>query len=149
LRGVPCKSRLTPPFFIARILGGMEKKMTVKLLLLKSGEDIIADVQEMVSSDDKVIGYFLNKPCVVKMRYNNPKEEKSQKEYKAEFQVSLHPWMPLSKEKVIPLTTEWVVTMVTPIQKLYEMYIEDVLNYGKENDKDSCSDEQPSLGFTD
>lgn len=107
--------------------------MTVKLLLLKSGEDIIADVQEMVSSDEKVIGYFLTKPCVVKMRYNNTQEEKAEKERKAEFQVSLHPWMPLSREKVIPLTTEWVVTMVTPIQKLYEMYIEDVLDYGKNN----------------
>ena len=41
--------------------------MTVKILLLKSGEDVIADVKEMVSPDEKVIGYFLNKPCVVKL----------------------------------------------------------------------------------
>ena len=39
--------------------------MTVKILLLKSGEDVIADVKEMVSPDKKVIGYFLDKPCVV------------------------------------------------------------------------------------
>ena len=41
--------------------------MSVKILVLKSGEDVIADVQEMVSSDEKVIGYFLTKPCVVKL----------------------------------------------------------------------------------
>ena len=41
--------------------------MTIKVLLLKSGEDVIADVKEMVSPDKKVIGYFLEKPCVVKM----------------------------------------------------------------------------------
>ena len=123
--------------------------MTVKLLLLKSGEDIIADVQEMVSSDQKVIGYFLNRPCVVKMRYNNTQEAKTEKEHKAEFQVSLHPWMPLSKEKVIPLTTEWVVTMVTPIQKLYEMYIEDVLNYGNENNQNPGIDEQSDTDNSD
>ena len=41
--------------------------MTVKLALLKSGEDIIADVQEMVF-DDKVIGYIFNKPCNIKMK---------------------------------------------------------------------------------
>ena len=35
--------------------------MTVKILLLKSGEDVIADVKEMVSPDEKVIGYFLTK----------------------------------------------------------------------------------------
>ena len=41
--------------------------MTVKILLLKSGEDVVADVKEMVSPDDKVIGYFLTKPCVIKL----------------------------------------------------------------------------------
>jgi molecular chaperone IbpA len=37
-------------------------KMTVKLLLLKSGEDLIADVQEMVFGEDeekRVVGYYL------------------------------------------------------------------------------------------
>ena len=122
--------------------------MTVKLLLLKSGEDVIADVQEMVSSEKNVIGYFLTKPCVVKMRHNNVTSEESETEHKAEFQVSLHPWMPLAKEKMIPLTTEWVVTMVTPIQKLYEMYIEDVLNYGKDN-QDSITNEQSDSDNSD
>ena len=44
--------------------------MTVKLLLLKSGEDVIADVSEMAVGEDadkKVLGYFLDKPCVVKI----------------------------------------------------------------------------------
>jgi len=45
--------------------------MTIKVLVLKSGEDVIAEVQEMVSSD-KVIGYYLTKPCVVKLRNANP-----------------------------------------------------------------------------
>ena len=44
--------------------------MTVKLILLKSGEDIIADITEMAVGEEenrRVIGYFLEKPCVVKM----------------------------------------------------------------------------------
>ena len=44
--------------------------MTIKLVLLKSGEDIIADVGEMAVGEDenaRLIGYYLNKPCVVKM----------------------------------------------------------------------------------
>ena len=44
--------------------------MTAKLVLLKSGEDIIADVNEMVVGEDeekRVVGYFLDKPCVVKI----------------------------------------------------------------------------------
>ena len=34
--------------------------MTVKLALLKSGENIISDIQEMVV-DERVIGFFFNK----------------------------------------------------------------------------------------
>ena len=58
------------------------------------------------------------------------------------FRVTLFPWMPLTKDNVIPLTSDWVVTMVTPTDKLNNMYLEDVLNYGKEDDKDSVSAEQ-------
>ena len=40
--------------------------MSVKLLTLKSTEDVIADVQEMVV-DEKVVGYYLKYPCRVKL----------------------------------------------------------------------------------
>ena len=96
--------------------------MTVKILLLKSGEDVIADVKEMASPDKKVIGYFLSKPCVVKLL---PKTTYGNKN---ESSISMYPWMPLAKEKQIPLPTDWVVTMVTPIEKVETMYKEDVLD---------------------
>ena len=96
--------------------------MTVKILLLKSGQDVIADVKEMVSPDKKVIGYFLSKPCVVKLL---PKTTNGNKK---ETSISMYPWMPLAKEKQIPLPTDWVVTMVTPIEKVETMYKEDVLD---------------------
>ena len=51
--------------------------MSIKLLVLKSGEDLVADVQEMVV-EDKVVGYFLNKPCVVKMSNYTPLKMKKQ-----------------------------------------------------------------------
>ena len=44
--------------------------MTVKVLVMKSGEDVIADVQEMVNADQQVIGYFLTRPVVVKLTSN-------------------------------------------------------------------------------
>ena len=96
--------------------------MTVKILLLKSGEDVIADVKEMVSPDKKVIGYFLSKPCIIKLL---PKKSEGDKR---ETSISMYPWMPLAEEKEIPLPTDWVVTMVTPIEKVETMYKEDVLD---------------------
>ena len=116
--------------------------MTVKILLLKSGEDVISDVKEMISPDKKVIGYFLSKPCVVKLL---PKTTDGNKR---ETSISMYPWMPLAKEKQIPLPTDWVVTMVTPIEKVETMYKEDVLNGENTNQTDS-SDESTKVGVTD
>ena len=118
--------------------------MTIKLLLLKSGEDIIADVQEMVDGEEdtqRVIGYFLTKPCVVKMRDPSVLDSLENKEKQASYQVSLYPWMPLSKDEKIPLTAEWVVTMTNPIDKLKQMYIDDVIEYGN-NNQSNTSDER-------
>ena len=41
--------------------------MTVKLVMLKSGEDIIADVKEIKSDEQDVIGYYFHDPLIVKM----------------------------------------------------------------------------------
>jgi len=139
---------VVPPLFLCYNTKRYGKTMTVKLVLLKSGEDLIADIQEMVK-DDLVIGYFLTKPCIVKMRNPNVLTEEVDQNQKAAFQVSLYPWMPLSKDKTIPLTTEWVVTMVEPVEKLKEMYLEDVLNYGNENDKNFSSSEQGNSDNSD
>jgi len=116
--------------------------MTVKILLLKSGEDVIADVKEMVSPDDKVIGYFLTKACIIKLL---PKETEGNKK---ETSISMYPWMPLAKEKDIPLPTDWVVTMVTPIEKVEKMYKEDVLN-GKTTDQTNSSNESTKISISD
>ena len=116
-------------------------------MLLKSGEDIIADVTEMVVGEEeekRVIGYYLDKPCIVKMRNPNVLgENEEQGVKKAGFEVSLFPWMPLSKEEKIPIPADWLITMVEPVTKLKEMYVEDIVNYGK-NNQDSSSTKQSS-----
>ena len=128
--------------------------MTVKILLLKSGEDVIADLKEMVSPDEKVIGYFLTNPCVVKLI---PKD--SEDESKRETAIRMYPWMPLAKEKDIPLPTDWVVTIVTPIEKVEQMYKEDVLNAkpinheenlnGKTTDKTNNPSQSTTISISD
>ena len=123
--------------------------MTIKLLLLKSGEDLIADVQEMVVKEN-VVGYFLNKPCVVKMRDHKEvvDEEVTEEKQKSQFQVKFYPWIPLAKDSVIPLTIEWVVTMVEPVDNLTKMFKEQVLENGQSNQSNS-TDEQGSSGESD
>ena len=114
--------------------------MTIKVLVLKSGEDVIADVQEMMSSENQVMGYFLTKPCVVKIQA---------KETSSDVSVRMHPWMPIAREQMIPLSTDWVVTMVTPVEKIQEMYEKQVLEDGKETDQTTDSDKQSETSNTD
>ena len=126
--------------------------MTIKVLVLKSGEDVLADVQEMMSSNDEVMGYFLTKPVVVKLQTTGtPTQEElaptSQKG--SELSVTMFPWMPIARERSIPLSTDWVVTMVTPIEKIQAMYEKGVLNNGKETDSTDSSDEPVKTGLTD
>jgi len=119
--------------------------MAIKLILLKSGEDMIADVKEMTVGEDdarRVVGYYLNRPCVIKMREPNVIPELQEgNTKKAGYEVSLFPWIPLSAEETVPIPSDWLVTMVEPAFKLKEMYIEDIVSYGKVDSKSTTTDD--------
>ena len=123
--------------------------MTIKLMILKSGEELISDINEMAVGEDeeqKVIGYFLRRPCLVKMK-NPGILDKEKRKVKAGFEVSLIPWIALSEDEVIPIPSDWLVTMVNPVKQLEKMYTEDVLNYGQD-DQSNSADEHPGIGIT-
>ena len=124
--------------------------MTIKILVLKSGEDVIADIKEMMTPDNKVMGYLLTKPCVVKVRNKPPAEmdEDVEKE-QAATSVTMYPWVPLAQDQVIPLSTDWVVTMYNPQEKITEMYTEDVLKNFKTNDQTNSTTGPAKVGLTD
>ena len=108
--------------------------MAVKLVILKSGEDVIADIKEMVLKDDdkptkRVVGYFLTRPCGVTLDNRNLGVADDNKDA---YQIKLFPWCPLTKDNRIPFPTDWVVTVVEPIDKLKEMYQTEVLGNGSE-----------------
>ena len=115
--------------------------MSVKLVMLKSGEDIITDLQE-IKSEDEVIGYYFDNPKIVKMY--QPKEptllseDGANKEYESRFNVRFYPWIPLSKDRKIPCSADWVITIVDPLDKLKEQYQVKLVN--TKNDKNSTAD---------
>ena len=117
--------------------------MSIKLILLKSGEEVIADIQEMVVGEDensKVIGYFLTQPCLVKVK---TEENLDQESVPKSFRVGMYPWIALSKDKTMPIPADWVVTMVEPLDNVKQMYLEDVLKNEKNNQNSD------SIGSTD
>jgi len=110
--------------------------MAIKLLLLKSGEDVIADVKEMVV-EDKVVGYILHHPARAKLIGDSYVKEGNDL---TPFKLQLTPWMPLSKDKKVPLVADWVVTITEPVDQLSKMYSEGVEQYENREFADSDSD---------
>ena len=46
-----------------------------------------------------------------------------------------------AKDETIPMTADWLITMVDPIDKLKTMYLEDVIDHGRQNNKSTSTDE--------
>jgi hypothetical protein len=98
--------------------------MSVKLALLKSGENVISDVKELIS-DDKICGYLLKDPHVVEIRKAVLLAEEYSED-SGELEVSLSPWIVLTSDLEIPVPPDWIVTIVEPIDTIKEMYEEKV-----------------------
>jgi len=97
--------------------------MSIKLVLLKSGEQVIADAKELVA-EEKVRGYLLNKPQkVIAAKAMLLTEEESDE---PNVQITLSPYILLTADEDIVVATDWVVTVVDPLQTLIEMYQEKV-----------------------
>ena len=108
----------------------VKNKMSVKLILLKSGDQIISDAKELIMGEDeskqKIVGYLLNNPFkIVSQRPLLLTEEASNNDTSVE--ITLSPWILLSSDKSIPIKPDWVVTVVEPLDSVKKMY-EDRLN---------------------
>lgn len=101
--------------------------MSIKITMLKSGEDIIADVHEVMLPDEngneKVIAYKLTKPYVIKITEPSVLLEQNQ-EKKPPISVLYYPWAPLSIDKEFFIPTDWVVTHYNAHSDIINSYLE-------------------------
>ena len=110
--------------------------MTVKLVMLKSGEDLVADVKE-IKSNEEVVGYYFDDPLIVRISESEEptilNEGDSLTQYSSKVDITFYPWIPLSKDSKVPCSADWVVTIVEPIEKLKTQYQERVNGRGESN----------------
>ena len=99
--------------------------MSIKLALLKSGETVISDAKELIS-DDKMCGYLFTNPHKVEARTSLLLVEESETKSSGDLEISLAPWIVLSKDDQVPVPPDWVVTIVEPIDEVKEMYEEKI-----------------------
>ena len=126
--------------------------MTVKLAHLKSGENIISDIQEMVVGEGdnvRVVGYFFYKPQAVLIKDFEIVSKNDEETLKHSFDINLVPWIPFTKDEKVPVPPDWIVTLVEPLEKLKSMYEKNVLKNGEKNDETDIADEQSDSDITD
>ena len=96
--------------------------MSIKILLLRSNEEIITEVQELADPETKEsIGFKLHKPFRLdivsdegELVFNREKG----------YQLSWFPWAPLSKDKDFFLPAGHVITAYEPLDSITEQYVQ-------------------------
>jgi hypothetical protein len=119
--------------------------MTVKLAILRSGENIISDIKEGFYQD-KLVCYILENPC--KVTINGSYKILDQENNENQYSISLTRWPILSKDTTIEIIPDYIVTLVEPVdnaKKLYETQVlgieEDETNQSIAIDEQSDSDQ--------
>jgi hypothetical protein len=83
--------------------------MNIKILMLKSLEDIIADVSYRQESSEVIV----KNPFILTM--NSEKSE-----------VGFYPYAPLSSDVEISIPMDWIVSIVNPLKEIANSYEEKI-----------------------
>ena len=99
--------------------------MTVKMMLLKTGETLICDAKEVLQ-EESVRGYLLENPHIVETQEKTFLVEDEDYKGKSNYEIDviLTPWMILSKEKKFVVAHDYVATICEPLQRVKEMFLD-------------------------
>ena len=110
--------------------------MSIKLALLKSGEEVIADIKEIrQEGTDELVSYLFKDPYYVKIKTT---EVLVEQETRPKHELAYYKWMTLSKDNEIIVNKDWVVCITNPIDSVKQNY-EERMNGRRSNDSNGSS----------
>jgi len=98
--------------------------MSVKIALLKSNEEVICDMKEVITDENKLAFYSFTHPYVVKIA-GRQYDEETDKDTRL-YQVSFTPWILLSNDREFLINPDWVVTVYNPDPDIELSYTEKI-----------------------
>ena len=110
--------------------------MSIKLTLLKTGEQLISDMKELVAEGkDQAHAYLLDNPHTVEINEKQfvTEEEKVEGDYG--INVALLPWIILSKDKKMMIPVDSVLTVVEPLESVTQLYLDKMKAFQIEEEK--------------
>ena len=109
--------------------------MSVQLALLKSGEDVIADIKEYRDENDNLVSYLFRDPYIIKIKTSQLLVEE---EGTPKHEVIYYKWVSLSKDTDIIVNKDWVVCITDPLDSIKKSY-EERMNVRRSNDSNESS----------
>ena len=98
--------------------------MSIKLALLKSGEEVIADIKEIrQEKTDELISYLFKDPYCVKIKTTQVLVEQ---ETRPKHELAYYKWMSLSNDSDIIVNKDWVVCITNPLDTVKKNYEEKI-----------------------
>jgi hypothetical protein len=99
--------------------------MTVKVMLLKSGEDVISDAREIMDNEQKgIVAYHLSNPFVMQLtaEENDELQVEGEEAPQTKYSVRYTHWAPLSKQRAFVIPADWLVTIYDPHDNILKDY---------------------------
>ena len=110
--------------------------MSIQLALLKSGEDVIADIKEYRDADDKLVSYLFKDPYIIKIKTSQLLVEEDST---PKHEVIYYKWISLSKDSDIIVNKDWVVCITDPLDSITKSY-KGRVHARRRNDSDGSTD---------
>ena len=107
--------------------------MSIKLTLLKTGEQIVSEMKELVAEgQEQAHAYLLENPHTVDINEKEFLTEDEKKDGDFGINVSLVPWIILSKDKKMVIPVDTVLTIVEPLDAVTKLYLDKLKSFKME-----------------
>ena len=114
--------------------------MSVRVVRTRSGEDVIADIKEILPKDGErqVLGFQMENPYVIWISNGMTAEDDLGNIHKISSpEITMEPWMPLCKDNVVVVRVDEVVSAYETHDEVLAKYTELI---GAKNGQDSTTE---------
>lgn len=121
----------------------------IKIVLTKTGEQIITKIENYLDENDNPIGYLFTNPFLVRL---TPTDEVDENGQPVSFSINYTKWMTCSGDNEFRVSYDYVASVANPEKQIYENYIArfgDILNDSNAVSASDSSDPSEESGVSD
>ena len=111
--------------------------MSIKITVLKTGEQLISDMKElMAEGQEHAQAYLLDNPHTYEINEKQFVTEEEKKSGDFGIDVTLLPWIILSQDSQMIIPVDSVLTVVEPLQSVTQLYLDKLKSFKMEEEEE-------------